>query len=313
MRNLDIVGMKKALWESENVRGKISKDYDFSLEARDYEHFSSLLIGALKQEVKAVDREVGNQEVFEAAVKALGSNSRPWSTFIAKENELRERLENYDPVQVAKKEPAALNEALKPYFPGQSRSNDIQAVIMWAKKLAAFDSFYSDVILKVANTLRDRYHETVKDEALTDEDLLICICGFFASPSQKLLREYGLDYNPTDVKFNGMGYVLASEFMRNLGWNGFKPDRHIKRLLAYWFESDAVINQQKRIRFGELLGSNNKDLREFIHFSLLGQQVSPRGMRFSEVDNLVWATGAYLIKKGKETEFPKFVVNHDLA
>jgi hypothetical protein len=309
MNYVDIAGMKKALWETKKVREKIAKDYQFGETPRDQEHFASMLLGSLKQEVKAVDRPVGNQEVFEAAVRALGSNSRAWSMFISKEHELREVLENYDPVRVMKKDLAALTDTIKTYFPGQTSSNDAQAVIMWAKKLVTYDSFYNDVILKVTEALREKYKQAVPGDVLSDEDLLIFICGFFAKPSPKLLNEYGMNLGPIeDIKFNGMGYVLASEFMRNLGWNGFKPDRHIKRLLTYWF-GHKIVNGEKMAILEDLLGSKNKELREFILFSLLGQQVSPKGMKYSEVDNLIWATGAYLIKKGKEAEFPRYVVS----
>lgn len=32
-------------------------------------------------------------------------------------------------------------------------------------------------------------------------------------------------------KLPGLQFALGSEFFRNLGWNGFKPDRHVIRLL----------------------------------------------------------------------------------
>ncbi|CAJ1002310.1 hypothetical protein [Brevibacillus aydinogluensis] len=309
MNRVDIAGIKRALWESDKVREKIARDYDFNEEPRDQEHFASMLIGALKQEVKVVERAVENKEVFEAAVRAIGSNSRPWSTFISKEQELRAVLEDYDPFRVCKKDLTNLAKTLKTFFPGLTSSNDAQAVIMWAKKLTQYDSFYNDVILKVAKAFREEC-KAVTGADLRNEDLLICICGFFANPSSKRLKELGVSLGPIeDLKFNGMKYPLASEFMRNLGWNGFKPDRHIKRLLAYWFDPNTEGNSEKIALFEHLLGRKNKELREFIMFSLLGQQVSPEGMKYSEVDNLIWATGAYLIKKGEEAQYPRFIVN----
>ena len=49
------------------------------------------------------------------------------------------------------------------------------------------------------------------------------------------------------------------------------------------------------------LGSRSKIVVEFLTFSLVGQAVTPTDHTFTEVDNLVWALGAYVEKKGKES------------
>lgn len=103
-------------------------------------------------------------------------------------------------------------------------------------------------------------------------------------------------------KAPGMRPVLASEFLRNLGWNGFKPDRHVQRLLSRWCP-EFVAEQDGRVdELCGILGTQAKDVRGFLRFSLAGIGLAPPDWLLSHVDNLVWALGAYVEKKGKESD-----------
>ena len=99
------------------------------------------------------------------------------------------------------------------------------------------------------------------------------------------------------------GFVLACEFLRNLYWDGFKPDRHIQRLLGRWFPEDTADLSARAGRLAtEVIGSRSESLVEPLQFALLGMQVSPPGELFSKVDNLLWVLGAYVEKKGRESD-----------
>jgi hypothetical protein len=98
-----------------------------------------------------------------------------------------------------------------------------------------------------------------------------------------------------------MGYVLTSEFLRNLHWNGFKPDRHIKRLIDRWFPGGGATVQDRVTRLHSLVGRRRKDLETYLTYSLVGISASPPGIPLSQVDNLVWLLGAYVEKKGRES------------
>jgi len=103
-------------------------------------------------------------------------------------------------------------------------------------------------------------------------------------------------------KLAGMGYPLASEFFRNLKWNGFKIDRHIKRLFIKWELSAKCSEMSKTIEpLLDVLGSQEKGVREFLEYSLLGISASPQGTPYSHIDNLVWLLGRYAEKKGEES------------
>lgn len=297
---LNLDHMKQLIYT--HAEERLRKSYGIAEPAEDVEQFSRLLLQALNQKVKPIQRSVTNAEVFEAAVKSIGSNSRDWSTFIAKESKLRELLSGYDPVQTSTIEEPTLLAELRPYFPGTSCSTDCRAVAKWVNTLSKIPDYYTNVILQIVEAFH-KLHGT----PLTDDQVIICMSGLLSNPSGRWrgwealngsIRHY--QEKPEALKLHGMGYPLASEFFRNLGWNGFKPDRHIKRLFDYWYDVDSMI-QEKEIRFyTNLIGSQNKELADNIRYSLIGQKVSPEGVMYSAVDNLLWALGAYVMKKGKE-------------
>jgi hypothetical protein len=51
----------------------------------------------------------------------------------------------------------------------------------------------------------------------------------------------------------------------------------------------------------ELLGRRTKDLSTYLKYSLIGIRATPKGLPHSFVDNLVWLLGAYLERKGRES------------
>src|SRR5437016_9366218 len=99
----------------------------------------------------------------------------------------------------------------------------------------------------------------------------------------------------------GMGPTLASEFLRNLRLTGFKPDRHVRRLFSRWFPDLALAITPRARELSRLLGTESRDIIEFFLFALVGPAVTPAGTAWSHVDNLVWALGAYVEKKGRES------------
>lgn len=288
-------------WSNPSIRKKIQSEYNLNQEVKSSNRFSEELILALKQPVRDVFRNVSNIEVFEAAVKSLGSNSRHWGTFSSREKDLKELLESYNPIKVYTKWDSVFENQVKSFFPGQTRKNDVTAVFQWSKKLANAENFYKNYILKLSSIFLTKASE--RGMKINVEKIMLLICGFCANPPQNTFL-VTTNYVPTDYKFFGMGYILSSEFLRNLGWNGFKPDRHIKRLFDYWYDTDVIFQQTDIHFYNEMLNSRKKDLNDFIKYSLIGHQITPNHLKYSEIDNLIWAFGAYVAKKGKESDFP---------
>lgn len=300
------------LCEDDSIRNKIASDFGIVNIETDAELFKDQIIFSLQQNPKSIYRHINNNELFQAAVKSLGSNSRTWASFIANEHNLRELLEDYNPNKVVDKINDNFIDQLRVFFPGQTCSNDVKATIDWAKKLSINEDYYDNFILKVVKEFKNAYATLINLE-LNETQLHIFISILFAKPESTWL---GKEYNkngsttiPSTVfKFNGMGCILASEFLRNLGWDGFKPDRHIKRLFDHWFSKHDIVDDKLISFYCTLIGSKDKQIKDFIKYSLIGHRISPEDMKYSHVDNLIWALGAYVIKKGKENCFKDLYV-----
>jgi|GEM_PF-6514980 len=109
--------------------------------------------------------------------------------------------------------------------------------------------------------------------------------------------------SPFAVKVPGMGPTLASEFLRNLGWQGFKPDRHVMRLFDYWRQSDRSwdpLVERARADVDDItsrLPQQSKAIGTFLFYSRLGELASPSDIPLSRADQLVWLYGAFVLKK----------------
>jgi len=240
-----------------------------------------------------------NNEVFKAAVWAIGSNMRDWDKLLKKEVGLRTTLHNYDPSAthadvIAGKITVA---SLAKFFPGTTQSADARAVIKWADLLAAYPNYYQHIVT-VARIFAGGlggHHFLPAPYQLPE--LSICLACYFAGPPNKwpgrsLLPNTFL----TTPKWPGMGCPLGIEFLRNLGWPGFKPDRHIMRLFDTWLPGHYDRNKPTSdvLRLANMIGSKKQDLLEFIHYAQLGITLSPPPdtMPLTFADNLLWMLGS---------------------
>jgi hypothetical protein len=98
-----------------------------------------------------------------------------------------------------------------------------------------------------------------------------------------------------------MGYILGSEFIRNLHWPAFKPDRHVQRLLDRWMPNARLEVEPEVASIQRLLGHKTKDLERYLSYSLIGINATPPGVPITFTDNLVWLLAAYIEKKGRES------------
>lgn len=297
---IDIDKIKIRLFSDYTVKHRILLDYGIDLYPENPDDFMSKVIDKLNQRPIAnpLETSFNNRDIFRAAVKALGSNNRAWSTFIRRENELSDLLNGYDPIyshETFNKGRISL-EKLKEFFPGQSSTNDAKAVQGWSRLLSEVENYYT-CIQKLGFGLRQKTE-------LSEPELLLSIVGYLGAPlTANVESVFDLKLLPYQRKLPGMRYVLGSEFMRNLGWNGFKPDRHIQRLFDHWFPDLKFHVHQKVQYLLKLQRRRDKDLESFYTYSYVGITTSPPEVPYSSVDNMVWLLGAYLEKKGKETNF----------
>lgn len=295
----DLNKVIRKLWQHQE---RIANEY--GLEINDSpEDFKSKLLNVLDQ--KPIDnpladnRVVTKQLLFEAAVKSLGSNGRRWGNFGNPDNlaRLEKTLLNYDPVQVGQNWDE-IHPNLRNYFQGGfSAERDIRAVGNWARKLGDCD------IWKAIKGRAAIFQDLAKNHRVEDIDryMPILLAAYFSCPPAE----------DQQYKFPGMGLPLAAEFLRNLGFSMFKPDRHIVRLLAEWvphIRQEIVCNVEKiSDNLMGLLRTQRTDLRNLVRCSVLAMKLTPKEYKYSTADNLLWALGAY-VEHRRRREIDNYII-----
>ena len=298
---LDLPAVEHALFTEAKARSRIVRDYSLDPVPITPAGLAQALVAALGQRPRPepLDADVPDREVYRAAVLALASNSRSWSTFIANEPRLRELLRDYDP------HASELSlDALRACIPGQTSGADARAMLAWADLIAGADGYYRHLVAAA---------RALERAGVGADEVTPCVAALIGAPPSDQTLARCLPGLQRPWKAPGMGPTLAMEFLRNLGWSGFKPDRHIQRLLGAWFPDVVAACRPRATELAGLLGTRSKDLVAFFTFCLVGQAVTPPGRTFSEADNLVWALGAYVERKGRESEMTYRVGGADCA
>lgn len=293
--DLDLVSAR--LFEDQAVVGRLRRDYGLTGPLDDPGELAAALVSSFGQVPipgRFWDHPESRDFVFRASVRALASNSRSWSTFLRSEKRLEGLLGGYDPDRVAGDlERGGLDmAAIKACLRGQTSGQDAKAIGQWARFLTRCPEFHA-AICELRHEVTRRGvapHEEVPMVAAILGGSFPNVDGPFLAPVELLTW-----------KVPGMGPVLASEFLRNLRWSGFKPDRHVVRLFSRWFP-DVLESKIGRAReLAELLISKSKVLVQFFQYCLVGTAVTPLNRTYTEVDNLIWALGRYVEKKGRES------------
>lgn len=102
MPTLDVAKVAENLNEA-TVRDKIVKHYGLVDAPADPVQFVDAVVCRLNQPIArdAAHQALSPSRVFEAAVKAIGSNSRKWSSFLSIEPQLATLLGGYDPTSAS--------------------------------------------------------------------------------------------------------------------------------------------------------------------------------------------------------------------
>jgi hypothetical protein len=284
--NLELIKQRLFEW----ARERIARDYRFNVPATP-EELSQQVLQSLGQKACAnpLNQNYDNDAVFHAAVRTLGSNSRKWATFLSNEPKLNRILSGFRVEEVGRTPPNCFD--LAKLLPGQTATADARAILNWAHLLSRNQNYYASVV-EASARIQNRLAEREKDDDISHR-LFMCVVAHFTNSSRGAQTR----------KWPGMGYVLGSEFLRNLHWNGFKPDRHIKRLLTRW-TNDQIDVQQAIEQWRHVIGRKDRALSENLRLSLTGMEITPDDHKanFSQFDNLLWLLGAYVEKKGQESQ-----------
>jgi hypothetical protein len=299
--------IQEQLFANTAARHRITRDFGLQGQFSNASEFASAVVASLDQAPAPVpwDQAPTNRQVFRAAVRALGSNSRSWGVFLTSLPTLTELLHGFDPVathQSAQSGRLTMDE-VKACLPGQSSTGDARAILQWAERLAT-GAPYGDFMRALTAAFR-RLGAQSCGGSVAESHLMLCVAAYIGNPPPRWIGNRYLGSNEFGTvgrhKAPGMGYALASEFLRNLGWSGFKPDRHVMRLFNAWMPGEMANVMPGVNALASVIGSRNRQLVDYLGYSLLGATVTPPGIPLSVADNHVWLLGAYVEKAGRES------------
>jgi hypothetical protein len=297
---LDISKIERTLFDL--ARERIVRDFNAPHNLQTPRDLIDTVISGFDQKpiLQFLDQRLSDAKIYEAAIKAIGSNSRRWTTFLRAQPELKRRLFEYDPIAVSQAVQSGhlRVDDLLCLLPGQTQKADAVSILDWAVRLAKRNNYYDRTLCEFAKEILE------KCPSLPSHQLLMCLAGTIG---------YGqIDRHP--LKMPGMRYAIGSEFLRNLHWNGFKPDRHVQRLFDHWMLSNRIDVEKEVIDIHDLtVGTypamrSDSQFRRYLRYSLLGAAITPEGFSYTETDNRIWLLANYVEQKGKESDMNYFVI-----
>lgn len=316
---IPICRIREELFKNDFYKDSIIKDYGIKgpPPADEFE-LSKALIKALRQKTNAhPPKEVKADKVFKAAVYAIGSGAADWVRFInVVEPKLEFLLDRYDPETVSKKNKEVLKRELILALGSREAKEKSKAILKWADILTAQPDFYQNTIVKT--------YEEVDCQLRIEGPIkypiyLLCLAKIFADPLKKW-KKFGKENNCGEMKFIGMGVPIACEFLRNLKWDGYKPDTHITWAIERWKEHLKHLEDKVTCTTWDMLdvirGASHNGTSKLpkhmasIQTALYATYATPYKKccdSYSEADNLLWAYVSYLKKKNKFAKNPKFI------
>ncbi|MDI9314173.1 MAG: hypothetical protein QM529_05835 [Hydrotalea sp.] len=255
-------------------------------------------------------KKLNNNDVLKAAVLSLASNMRAWRRIEPNKLQLEKIFYNYDIAEI-KKNNHINDEEIRVLLGGQTGGRDAKSIISFLYNyLPKYKNF-----IEIIFSILERYN----NYKLKNYEETIILSALLGSENQQ-----------DNYKIKGMGFALASEFLRNLGFPNFKPDRHILRI----FYDDIIfkdglcpdlINNTKKI-----LNTLNKpykntpfekrdkdgglsiNIETNIYACLLGAKIAEDAgcaNNINFVDNTLWLYGSEIKKKKITTQQPKQIFN----
>jgi len=146
---VDLEAVRESLFRHARVVAKIARDYGFAVPTSAAE-LGHALIASFDQARGAEGHSgsLGASDVFRAAVRALGSNNRSWSSFLHREPELRANLLDYDPAATASalRSGALQIDDIMRCLPGVTGPADARATARWAQLLADAPDYHAALL-----------------------------------------------------------------------------------------------------------------------------------------------------------------------
>lgn len=198
------------------------------------------------------------QDHIRAMVYSLLSSQTPWIRIETNKSDIDAIFCDYIPDQLAMKDPILINEQLKEIKCGslnrksqmQALTGNIEKMVMLNNQAGGIDAFYDGLLTKTEDT----------------------------HPFEKLIRLLAFDKK---YKLKQMGVPLVAEYLRNVGYDIPKPDRHIMRILG-----PEHLNEHNRTAPSSE-GWEPDDL--FEAFRIIQDYSKTTGVRQAYIDYLLWS------------------------
>lgn len=163
-------------------------------------------------EARARGKRLSDDEIFAALVRSVLSNSTDWSKVERVLPELSSCFGGFDPHSYAARLPASVDEVLLPWFK-QRHAGSMTLRSSLLKLIAAAERLCS--ASKAAGSLENYFHSIFVGSGKDPKQMAVALGGM--SSPHKL---------PT------LGIPLAAEFLKNIGYDVAKPDRHVNRAVG---------------------------------------------------------------------------------
>jgi hypothetical protein len=260
-------GEEKALWS--HIVGKLDQGRDKSGNSLNWRERIDGLGQLDKSKKRREGRLFSDDDVFEAMLKSLLSNSTDWSRVERVSQDLPKVFSNFSLSDYAKKDATTyVSEVLIPKLKelkvgSDTLGNDLKRLVTTANTLLDYSNAHGSA---------DKYFDAAIAKANGDPILATVLIG-----------------TDGEFKLRGFGIPLAAEAMKNLGYEVAKPDRHICRAAACWEMVSFRDEKWKAVGKSKTQAPNNVRRSEFIDtMRAMESLASAVSLQPSYVDQVVW-------------------------
>jgi len=220
-----------------------------------------------------IPRSVNNYEVLKAAVLAIASNQRKWSE--VNDKGLVEAIKNGG-------DDETLRARLENCLPGGSPGKDVAAMLTWRRTLEACPRFAETVLDPIVSEFLHLRGLEDHEGGLSDVEKTALIAARFVDAKDGLNKKIA----------SRMGLPLASEFFRNLGRPGFKPDIHIKALLGLWVPEFREAMNRAKLLESRYFTTKSGERKRLLAYCILADRFTENEKDKMRADQIIWLFGS---------------------
>lgn len=286
MPRLSVTKLECAIFSDSKVSRKICVDYNILGDESPAIIARKILNTFRRFRNSCVEKEIHCPNILmKAAFWAIISRQTDWLRLWRYEDKIADVTANYSPAKVNAK--VIRNSGIGLSCTQTSMDGALHRNLDRAEKCANI----IEACPALGASLKDLHHNL--RSRLSDHDASLAVAILLGNEARTACRQWSPPQPLETWKLPGMGPTIASEFLRNLGFEAIKPDTHIRRLLGVWhsgFPSQATDRWHK---ISACVKSKSTENAEFAQFALFGHLISLPHFSLTEFDNLLWLYARY--------------------